>query len=90
MINIVYEWLSLMSTQEAPHTTLILHVHFDLTSYSIMSERYFRRILLVEMFPLTYSSHFEIYSCLKLVTIISGLKPYGVVGWHSLLVVLIQ
>ena len=77
-----------MSTQEAPGATLILQGNFDLKNYSILSQGSSRWILLVEMFPLIYgtpsnSSRFERYSCLKLVTPVSGLKPYGVVAWHS-------
>ena len=77
-----------MSAQVAPWATLILKGNFDLKNYSILIQGYFGLSLLVEMFLLIYgmpsnSSRFERYSCLKLVTPVSGLKPYGVVAWHS-------
>ena len=42
--------------------------------------------LIVKMFSLIYgtprnSSRFERYSCLELVTLVSGVKPHGVVAW---------
>ena len=49
--EIVDQWLSLMSTQVAPGATLMLHGHFDLTTFSILSQGSSRWILLVEMFP---------------------------------------
>lgn len=86
--EIVDQWLSLMSMQVAPGATLILHGNFDLKKYSIISQGSSIWILLVQMFPLIYgtprnSSRFTRYSCLKLVTTISGLKPYGVVALQS-------
>ena len=86
--EIVDQWLSLMLTQATLEATQILHGHFDLTTYSIMSQGSSIWILLIDMFPLIYgtprnSSWFERYSCLKLVALVSGLNPYGVVAWHS-------
>jgi len=87
--------LSLMSTQAAPGTTPILHGHFDLTTHPILSQGSSIWILLIKMFMLIYetpcsSLRFESYSCLKLRTPVNGLKPHGVVAWHSLLVVVIE
>jgi len=86
--EIVDQWFSLMLTQATPRATLILQEYFDLTNYSILSQGYSIWILLIEMFPLIYGtphncSWFERYSCLKLVTPVSGLKPYGIVAWNS-------
>jgi len=86
--EIVDKWLSLMSTQEELGATPILHGHFDLKNLSILIQISSLWILLVDMFLLIYgmppsSSWFEIYLHLKLVTPVSGLKPYGVVAWHS-------
>ena len=83
--EIVDQWLSLISTQAAPGATPIFHGNFDLPNYYIMSQGYFLWFLLFNMFPLIYgsprnSSRFERYSCLKLVTPVSGLKPHGVVA----------
>ena len=36
--EIVYQWLSLMSTQEAPRATTILHWNFDLTIQYILDQ----------------------------------------------------
>ena len=84
--EIFNQWLPLISTQAALGATLILHGNFDLPNYYILSQGYFLWFLLVEMFPLIYgtprnSSRFEIYSCLKFLPPISGLKPHGVVEW---------
>ena len=81
--EIVDQWLSLMSTQATLGATLILHGNFDLTTYSIPSQGYFGWFLIFDMFLLIYGmpcnySRFERYSCLKLVTPVSGLKPHGV------------
>ncbi len=86
--DIVDQWLSFMSTQAAPGDTSILQGNFDLKTHIILHQIYSRWILLVDMFPLIYgmppsSSQFESYLCLKLVTLVSGLKPFGVVAWHS-------
>ena len=83
--EIVDQWLSLMSTQAEPGPAPILHGKFDLKNYSILSQGYLGWFLLVEIFPLIYgsprnSSWFERYSCLNLVTPVSGLKPHGVVA----------
>ena len=83
--KIVDQWLSLMSTQEAPEAILILHGNFDMRTYYILSQGSSRWILLIKMFRLIYgtpsnSSRFERYSCLNLVTLVSGIKPYGVVA----------
>jgi len=77
-----------MSSQAAPRATSIFHGNFDLTNHIILRQISSQWILLIDMFPLMYgmplnSSRFEIYLFLKLVTPVSGLKPYGVVAWHS-------
>lgn len=84
----VDQWLSLMSTQAAPGATPILQGHFDLKTHIILHQRSSLWILLIDMFLLIYgtpssSSWFESYLHLKLVTTVSGLKPFGVVAWHS-------
>ena len=81
----VDQWLSLMSTQATPGATPILHGNFDLPNYYILSQEYFLWFLIINMFPLIYgtprnSSIFERYSCLKLVTLVSGLNPHRVVA----------
>jgi len=86
--EIVDQWLSLMSTQATTGAAPILHGNFDLITYSILSQGSSRWIPLIDMFPSIYgtpsnSSRFERYSCFKLVTPVSALKPYGVVAWHS-------
>ena len=93
--EIVDQWLSMMSTQVAPKVTTILHGNFDLTTPSIFTEGSPIWILCIEMFPLIYgiscsSSRFEIYSCLMLVSLVSGLKSHRVVACHSSLVVVIE
>ena len=45
-VGSVDQWLSLMSTQEAPGATLTFHGNFDLKTYSIPSQRYFGWFLL--------------------------------------------
>ena len=85
-VEIVDQWLSLMSTQATLGATPILHGNFDLKNYYIPSRGYFLWFLPFEMFSLIYvmprnSSWFERYSCLKLVTPVSGIKPHGVVAW---------
>ena len=82
--DIFDRWLSLMSTQAAPGSTRIFHGNFDLPIYYILGQGYILWFLVVDMFPLIYvtpcnSSRFERYSCLKFVTLVSGLKPHGVV-----------
>ena len=82
--EIVDQCLSLMSTPATQGSTPIFHGNFDLKIYSILSQGYFGWFLLVYMIPLIYgtprnSSWFDRYSCLNLVTPVSGLKPYGVV-----------
>ena len=84
-----------MSTQAALGATLILKGNFDLTNHIILHQISSLWILLIDIFLLIYgmppsSSRFESYLCLKLVTPVSGLKPYGVVDWHSQLVVIIE
>ena len=75
--EIVDKWLSLMSTKAALGSTLMLHENFDLSNYYIHGQGCFLWFLLVDMFPLIYgtpcnSSRFKRYSCLKLVTPVSG------------------
>ena len=64
--EIVDQQLRLMSTQEAPRATPILHGNIDLKKFYIMGQELFLWFLLVKMFPLIYhmprnSSWFERY-----------------------------